>query len=202
MLRAAGYAGLKTAVFKPITVGCSKVEGRLQAFDVMEMMASCTIQLKYDEVNPIAFAPPVPLHLTSRKVGDRINPDLIEHGHQQLLNKEPDPIVVEGTGGWKVPLNEHAMLSDFVVKHRIPVVLVVGLKPGCLNHALLTVDAIRADGLTLMGWVADQISPDTRYMRDTVLGLDNQLDAPCLGVLSRFEEPDEAIEYLDLREVL
>lgn len=202
MLRAAGYAGLKTAGFKPVATGCNKVDGRLRDIDALAFQSSSTLELNYEDVNPIAFGPPVSPHLVARKVGEQIDPSVIEGHYQRLVNQEPDLIVIEGAGGWRVPLDEHSSLSDFVTKFAIPVVLVVGLKAGCLNHALLSVEAIQGDGLTLMGWVASQIDPDMRYMRDTVLCLDKQLDVPCLGVLSRLADPDEAIDYLDLSSIV
>jgi dethiobiotin synthetase len=112
------------------------------------------------------------------------------HAAQRSLAELADVVVVEGSGGWRVPLNECETLADLAIALGAPVVLVVGLRLGCLNHALLTAEAIRADGLAIAGWVANCIDPDMLCRDDNIATLAARLDAPLLGVVPWSDVPD------------
>ncbi|HET8807505.1 MAG TPA: dethiobiotin synthase, partial [Methylophaga sp.] len=117
-------------------------------------------------------------------------------GYQRLQNMS-DAVVVEGAGGWLVPLNDNQSIADLAVKIKLPVVLVVAIKLGCINHALLTADSIRSSGLSLAGWVANDFLDDEQH-DEIIQSINARIDAPCLGVVPRLKKADNAGAYLKL----
>lgn len=181
LLKALAAAGATCAGFKPVAAGCEKTAEGLRNQDALELQQATSVHLPYALVNPIAFARPVAPHLAAAQLGQRIDMAKIEQGYRALQAQMAGIILVEGAGGWRLPLGHGQFLSDFVRRQNMPVILVVGMRLGCLNHALLTAEAIRADGLPIAGWVANQIDPAMALAADNLVSLQQLLAEPFLG---------------------
>ncbi|GAB2680081.1 dethiobiotin synthase [Aliiglaciecola sp. 3_MG-2023] len=202
ILQLAADRGLSTIGFKPVSAGCSETAEGLRNDDALALLAASTKGMAYERINPIAFADPVAPHLAAKRMGVTVETQKISSAYQYLVNQNADLLLTEGAGGWRLPLSECAFLSDFVIQHKIPVVLVVGMKLGCLNHALLTYQAISADGLEVIGWVANQIDDQMLYLQDNIDSLKALLPAPCLGVVPKLANTKQAAEYLSIERLL
>lgn len=200
LLHAARMAGLSTAAAKPVASGCHKTAAGLRNDDALALLGECSLALRYEEVNPLAFAPPIAPHLAAREAGVRLDVDALQGPVQKILDKGADFTVVEGAGGWRVPLAGQASLSDLAINLGLPVILVVGVRLGCINHAVLTAEAIARDGLTLAGWVANVVDPKTSRLEENLATLAERLPAPCLGQVPRLAKatPAAVAECLDL----
>ncbi|WP_026374521.1 dethiobiotin synthase [Aestuariibacter salexigens] len=199
LLKTLNSQGLKTAAYKPVSAGCLDTEQGLRNADALAMLEHCSVNLSYEEVNPIAFADPVAPHLAAHRVGQPIEFAAITRGYERLVAKQPDVIVVEGAGGWRLPLEQDAYLSSFPMLFDMPVILVVGMRLGCLNHALLTCEAIQQDGLKLAGWVANEIDPGMAYLEDNLAALTHLLPAPLLGHIPFLANTGDASGFLNQR---
>jgi len=151
--------GLRVAGMKPIAAGCHWSETGLKNSDAEQILATSGLAVPYDWVNPYAFEPPIAPHVAATQVGQLIELSNIIHKYQQLA-AQADMVVVEGVGGWRVPINATQSLKDMVLAMEAQVILVVGMRLGCINHALLSAEVIRGDGCTLAGWIANPIDPD------------------------------------------
>lgn len=199
LLACAREKGLSTAGYKPVSAGCAKTADGLRNEDAEALLAGSSLELEYSQVNPIAFADPVAPHLAASREGQSISLDEITVGYQVLRDKAPDFLLVEGAGGWRLPLNNQGLfLSEFAVSQQLPVILVIGMKLGCLNHAMLTIEAIQRDGLAIAGWVANHIDTDMLYQKDNLETLKALIDAPCLGVVPKLAEHHQPSEFLDI----
>lgn len=200
--------GLLTAGHKPIAAGCDVTSQGLRNEDALVLQKNSSIDLSYNEVNPIAFKAAIAPHLAAQDLhkdstAQPISIDTIREGFVSLLQKKPDVLFVEGAGGWRLPLGidyegQTRYLSEFVVERNLSVILVVGMRLGCLNHAVLTAECIRNDGLKIAGWVANQIDPDMKFLKENIDSLKMLLNAPFIGFLTRLNVPEEADEHLDL----
>ncbi len=177
--------GLRVAGMKPIASGC--VDG--VAEDAVLLAAASGMELPTRWVNPIRFDPPIAPHIAAAQTGRpiRLAPCLQAW---QKLTERADVVVVEGVGGWCVPLGPRLMLADLPKRLQLPVILVVGLRLGCINHALLSAAAIRADGCQLIGWIGNQIDPEMAVQAENIAALDQRLGTPLLGLLPWQPEPD------------
>ncbi|HEY1773250.1 MAG TPA: dethiobiotin synthase [Gammaproteobacteria bacterium] len=182
LLKALGKAGLKSVGMKPIASGAEQTPDGLRNEDALALMAAASLKKPYSAVNPYCFAPPVAPHLAAREAGVEIGLDLIRAAYAELC-LGADAVVVEGVGGWQVPLSPGLELPDLAREFELPVLLVVGMRLGCLNHASLTARAIRADGLELGGWVANAIDPDFQRPEANCATLEAELGAPLLARL-------------------
>jgi dethiobiotin synthetase len=133
-------------------------------------------------INPYHFVPAIAPHIAAEKAGIEIDVDLIVRSYHTLAEMA-DVVVVEGAGGFFVPVNGRQTLADLAVKLKLPIILVVGMRLGCINHALLTVEAIKARGLELAGWVANQVEPDMPMFVENLASLKQRIEAPCLSVV-------------------
>ena len=185
LLRSAQDNGLKTIGFKPVAAGCRIGEKTNKPinYDALMLMSAMTEKLSYDQVNPVALLPAIAPHLALAQSNQTITVDDLMQHYQELLNYAADVYVIEGAGGWRVPLNEKETLADFVKCVACSVVLVVGLRLGCINHALLTVEAIRADGLVLAGWIANQVDPAMTCVEENIEALQARIHAPYWGFI-------------------
>ena len=184
--------GKKVAGMKPVASGCEVSEygiwqGQLVNDDVVALYEAGNVPAPLQLVNPYHFEPAIAPHIAAQKAGVEIDLDLIVHSYH-ALTEMADAVVVEGAGGFFVPLNDKQTLADLAVKLNLPIILVVGMRLGCINHALLTVEAIRARGLTLAGWVANRIDPDMSMFEENLASLRQRIDAPCLSVVGWQEE--------------
>ena len=181
LLAAARRQNYQTLGLKPVSAGCLQTPEGLRHDDALALMEAMTIELSYDQVNPVAFEPPIAPHIAAEKIGKRISIDRLAGYCRGALMTRSDFALVEGAGGWRVPLSKREMLSGLAKHLNIPVILVVGMKLGCLNHALLTVEAILRDGAQLAGWVANRIDPEMDVYEENVQTLRSLIPAPCLG---------------------
>ncbi|BAU72124.1 dethiobiotin synthase [Metapseudomonas furukawaii] len=200
LLRAARRQGLSTAAAKPVASGCDQTPDGLRNSDALALLEECSLPFRYEEVNPLAFAPAIAPHLAAREAGVDLSVAALAAPVRQVLAKGADFTLVEGAGGWRVPLAGAETLSDLPIALGLPVVLVVGVRLGCINHALLTVEAILRDGLVLAGWVANVVDPATSRLEENLATLAERLPAPCLGRVPRLAEatPEAVADHLDL----
>lgn len=189
--------GQRVCGMKPVASGCSETAQGLRNEDALALMAASTSPPpSYEQINPIALREPLSPHLAAALEGAKIAlPPL--HLALQTLRTSHDTVVVEGVGGWRVPLADGLLASEIPKAWGLSVVLVVGLRLGCLNHALLTAEAIRADGCHLLGWIGNRIDPDMAASDQNIDTLRTLLRAPCLGVLPHGVPPEQAWKKLD-----
>ncbi|WP_337058684.1 dethiobiotin synthase [Pseudomonas sp. USHLN015] len=192
LLHAARLAGLSTAASKPVASGCVKTPAGLRNEDALALLGECSLPLAYEEVNPLAFAPAIAPHLAAREVGVELDLAALEGPVRRIIDKGADFTLVEGAGGWRVPLAGGASLSDLPIALGLPVILVVGVRLGCINHAVLSAEAILRDGLPLAGWVANLVDPATSRLEENLATLAERLPAPCLGRIPRLVAPTPA----------
>jgi dethiobiotin synthetase len=156
LLERAREAGLSCYGLKPIAAGCEETADGLRNEDALNLMALSSLALPYDVVNPVALKAAIAPHIAARQEGRRISLSQLAGYVRGALSSHPaDLVLVEGAGGWRVPLNDREMLSALAVELNLPVIQVVGMKLGCISHALLTAEAIQADGLRYTGTVAN-----------------------------------------------
>jgi dethiobiotin synthetase len=182
LIQALQDRGLKVAGMKPVASGCESTAAGLRNDDALRLQRQSSIALDYDAVNPYAFEPAIAPHLAARAAGVNVDPGHIRELYQSVA-AQVDCVVVEGVGGWRVPLNEREDVADLARLLGLDVWLVVGLRLGCLNHALLTAQAIENSGCTLGGWVANQLPPPMEAAEDNINTLKDKLSSPLLGVV-------------------
>ena len=200
LLHAARRAGLTTAAAKPVASGCERTSRGLRNGDALALLEECSLELAYEEVNPFAFAPAIAPHLAAQETGVTLDVAALLPPVRKVLARQADFTLVEGAGGWRVPLAGRQNLSDLAVALGLPVILVVGVRLGCINHAVLTAEAIARDGLTLAGWVANVVDPHTSRLDDNLATLTERLPAPCLGRVPRLDRAsaEQVATCLDL----
>ncbi|REL29574.1 dethiobiotin synthase [Thalassotalea euphylliae] len=186
----------KVAVFKPISAGCDNVSGQLVNHDALQLQQLANCNQPLESVNPVAFEEPIAPHIAAQTLGQKINAVQVTDLFKSLDSFAPDVILTEGAGGWRLPLGGGQFLSDFAKQTEQHVILVVNMKLGCLNHALLSYEAIKRDGLTVVGWVANCIVP-MDYQQENITELSQYLDAPLLGVVPNVENAEQASKFLD-----
>jgi dethiobiotin synthetase len=189
LMRLLQEAGQHVAGMKPVASGCARTPEGLRNDDALRLRAQSDVQLEYAVHNPYAFAPPIAPHLAAQQAGITIDLDVIADAGAQL-SAQANCLVVEGVGGWLVPLNDHATLADLAARLQLPVILVVALRLGCLNHALLSAAAIEHSGVPLAGWVANGPEPDMEAGPENIDALKSRLSAPLLGILPALSRPD------------
>jgi dethiobiotin synthetase len=183
-------AGVRAAVCKPVAAGCRREGGRLVNADAELLAAAAPLHRPLEVVNPVALEPAIAPHIAAAEAGVALAAEALAQACRRA-GEDADFVVVEGAGGWRVPLNADQTLADLARMLGLPVVLVVGLRLGCLNHALLSAQAIRADGLELAGWVANPIDPAMPRLEENIAALEARLQAPMLARLPRCRHPEE-----------
>ena len=185
LLDKAAAQGLATVACKPVAAGCRRAAGQWVNADALALQAAATTELEYQQVNPVALEPPIAPHIAAREAGVSLHAkQLVEH-----INALPeaDFLLIEGAGGWLVPLNETETLADLCVALDTAVIMVVAIKLGCLNHAMLTAAAIQASGVELLGWVGNCLEPSMPMLEANLSTLHDRMMAPCLGVIPYLE---------------
>ncbi|MBU9820039.1 ATP-dependent dethiobiotin synthetase BioD [Rahnella sp. BCC 1045] len=179
-LQAAARAGHQTAGYKPVASGSEMTAEGPRNSDALALQAYSTVGLRYDEVNPCTFIEPTSPHIVSELEKRPIDPQVLSAGLRHL---EPlaDWVVVEGAGGWYTPLTADYTFADWVIAEQLPVVLVVGMRLGCINHAVLTAQAIAQSGLHLAGWIANDVQETGKHHPAYMETLTRMLPAPLLG---------------------
>ena len=200
LLHAARLAGLSTAAAKPVASGCEITTEGLRNSDALALLGECTLPLRYEQVNPFAFEPAIAPHLAAREAGVELTVLALAEPVRHVLALQAQFSLVEGAGGWRVPLAGDETLSDLAIEFSLPIILVVGVRLGCINHALLSAEAIERDGVRLAGWVANIIDPATSRLQENLQTLAERLEAPCLGRVPHLPaaSPAEVARYLDL----
>lgn len=200
MLAALNEAGMRTIGLKPLAAGAEESAGRWVNEDALALQAAASVDLDYELVNPVLLRAPMAPHLAAELEQKRLGVEnLAGYCRGTLMTQPYDVALIEGAGGWRVPLNRRETLAELPRALNCPVILVVGLRLGCLNHALLTAEAIQRDGLTLAGWVGNAIDPDMASPEANLNTLRALLPAPCLGVLPWLEDGMPAPKgWLDL----
>lgn len=178
---------------KPIASGCDEVDGCLRNEDALLIQQQGSLILPYEDVNPYAFALPVSPHIAAEQVGVEIVLDTIVEKYQQI-EKLADIVLVEGVGGWLVPLNTQEDVADLALKLGLPVIVVVGIRLGCINQAKLTFAALQKTGVSCRGWIASCIERDMLMRDDNIRTLCQSTDMPLLAVLPYMKNLDP--EYL------
>lgn len=193
-----GFAaqGKRVVGMKPVAAGCDDND---QHEDVLRLRAASNVPVSKGQINPYSFARAVAPHLAAQFVGVQINFARIVESFSELT-AQADVVIVEGVGGFLVPLNAEQDGADLAQQLAIPVVLVVGMRLGCLNHALLTVAAIEARGLSMAGWVANVVDAEMEMLHENIVALQQRIAAPLLGVVPFQAQPDarEVATLLDL----
>lgn len=181
--------GQRVLGMKPIASGCDQHPEGLRNADAERIRTQGTLTVPYELVNPYAFLPPIAPHVAAAESGVSIDLERIRAAHAELT-RQADWVLVEGVGGWRVPLGPECFVGDIPHALDLPVVLVVGLKLGCLNHALLTAESIQASGLQLAGWIANQVDPDMAALAANLETLQTLIQAPYFGMVPWMAEPD------------
>jgi dethiobiotin synthetase len=185
LLHAFAARGRSVVGMKPVAAGCDDDMHE----DVRRLRAASNMLAGLGQINPYSFTRAVAPHLAARFGGVRISLDRILEAYSEL-SSQADVVIVEGAGGFRVPLNDEQDSADMVQQMNIPVVLVVGMRLGCLNHALLTVEAIAARGLTLAGWIANVVDVDMAMLDENITALKQRIAAPLLGIVPHSAQPD------------
>ena len=191
LLHALRAQGLRAVGMKPLASGCTHTADGWRNEDALALQQASAPRPDYDDINPYALPLPLAPEFAARAAGIGIALDPILAAHARLAARA-DAVVVEGVGGWMAPLSATLDQIDLVRALQLPVVLVVGLRLGCLNHARLSARAIAADGARLAGWIASEIDPDMDCRDENFETLRQRLPAPCLGRLPWCSKPDPA----------
>ncbi len=181
LLCAAKQQGCSTLAMKPVASGCDMSAEGLRNSDALALIAQSTVPLPYTQINPYAFASAIAPHIAAQEAGVELSVADLYRTAQVILQQQADFTLIEGAGGWRVPISATEFLSDFAIALQLPVILVVGVKLGCINHALLTAQAIINDGLELAGWVANVVDPSCARLAENLATLQQLMPAPCLA---------------------
>lgn len=198
LLHALRAGGARAVGMKPLASGCSEVDGRWRNEDALALQHASEPRPAYGDVNPFALPLPLAPELAAREAGVEVSLDPVLDAFARL-RATADTVVVEGVGGWAAPLAASLWQADLVRRLELDVVMVVGLRLGCLNHAILSARAIAADGCRLVGWIASDIDPGMARADDNFALLAGRLPAPCWGRLPHSPRPDAAALAAGLR---
>jgi len=198
LLHALRGRGLRAVGMKPLASGCERTAEGLRNEDALALQAASDPRPAYDAVNPFALPLPVAPEFAARDAGIEVTLAPILAAHARLA-AQADVVLVEGVGGWLAPLTATLDQVDLVRALDLPVVLVVGMRLGCLNHARLSARAMEADGVRLAGWIASEVDPDMACRDDNFDALCSRLPAPCLGRLPWSPSPDPVALAANLR---
>jgi dethiobiotin synthetase len=191
LLHALRAAGHDACGMKPVASGCAETPDGLRNDDALALLAAGGVELPYAQLNPVALREPLSPHLAAAHDGVAITLAPLREAFEQLQAAH-GTVVVEGVGGWLVPLAPKLFASDIARQWQLPVILVVGLRLGCLNHAQLSARAIVADGCRLLGWIGNCVDPAMDAPEENLATLCELLPAPCLGVLPHGVAPERA----------
>ena len=203
LLQAAQRAGLCSIGYKPVASGSEITAHGPRNSDALALQANSSLALTYQQINRYSFITPTSPHIVSEREQQPIVLESLSQGLEQL-QPLADCLVVEGAGGWFTPLNQLETFADWVAAQQLPVILVVGMRLGCINHALLTAQAVKHRGLPLAGWIANDIAPVGEFHQPYLETLTRMLPAPFLGEIPHLAAGIEGDigQYLDLRALL
>ena len=187
LLQAAISAGYQAVGYKPVASGSQMTAEGIRNDDALALQQTSHLKLPYDAINPLAFIEPTSPHIISAHEQRPIHFSIMSEGLAHLATQS-DWVQVEGAGGWFTPLSDTTTFADWVKAEQLPVILVVGIKLGCINHALLTALAVEAAGLRLAGWIANDIQPQGKWHAEYLATLKQRISAPLLGEIPWLEE--------------
>lgn len=195
LLQALAASGKCVVGYKPVAKGSKKTPDGMRNKDALVLQSVSSLSLPYSAINPIALSEDE----SSVSHSCPINYTLLSEGLARLSD-QADHVVIEGTGGWRSLMNDLRPLSEWVVQEQLPVLMVVGIQEGCINHALLTAQAIANDGLSLVGWVANRINPGLAHYAEIIRVLSNKLPGPIVGELPYLPKAEQRnlASYIDL----
>ncbi len=200
LLEKANQQGLLTIGLKPVAAGCEQTPEGLRNSDALKLQAVANSQLSYEEINPFALEAAIAPHLAAQQEGKRLSAERVAAMCRGTMMNRYEFLLVEGAGGWRVPLNERETFARVPALLNLPVILVVGMKLGCINHAMLTAEAILRDGLSIAGWVANRIDPEMASYEGNLETLKSVLRVPFLGEVPFLDEttPANVAKFLDI----
>ena len=172
--------GHRVAGMKPVASGCENTDAGLRNDDALSLIAASNVKLPYETVNPFAFEPAIAPHIAAREAGQLIDINRISDLAKTI---EADYLIIEGVGGWCVPLGENSMLAELAKATADEVIIVVGLRLGCINHALLTASRVVSDGMKLKGWIANHVDPQMHVQSENLATLQALMPCPLLAVM-------------------
>ena len=193
LLQSLQQQNISAVGMKPVASGAHLVNDQLQNEDALQLMAASSVQLPYELVNQYVFPTPASPHIAAKLDDQKINLDNIVLNFKEI-EARADFVIVEGVGGWLAPLNETQNVADMAQSLQLPVVLVVGMRLGCLNHALLTAKHVQQSGLQLAGWIANCFDKNFSYLEDNIDTLTRCIDAPLIARLG-FNNKNFSSEY-------
>jgi dethiobiotin synthetase len=197
LLHVLAARGHTTAAMKPVSAGCYNSTcdlhpdnmRNLRNDDALILQRHATLALPYEQVNPYAYAAAIAPHIAAAQTGHAIDILHIKKLFDDMAQRV-DSVVVEGAGGWLVPINDHETMANVARALALPVILVVGMRLGCLSHALLSIESIAHHGLPLAGWVANTLNPEFTPLQHNIDALRARINAPLLGVVPHLENVD------------
>lgn len=201
MIRALNHSGYRTVGYKPVSAGCELVGGKWVNEDALALHHATNLDVSIEQVNPIAFKEPIAPHIAAQKVARPISIEEMVEGWKVLADYQPDVIFTEGAGGWKLPLGNGTFMPALAQQLEQEVIIIVGMRLGCLNHALLTAQAVIADGLTIKGWVANNISESMTEYHANLNTLDSLMPAPRLAEIP-YRQPLSEAHMTQLSQIL
>jgi len=182
-------AGEKVVGMKPVASGSLPTAQGLRSEDAATLIAPSNCEVPYDMLNPYCFEPPIAPHIAALRVGQRIELAKILTAYNELRNTA-DVVIVEGVGGWMVPIDGCQTMADVAVAMDLPVIMVVGIRLGCINHALLTYASIKASGLEFKGWVANIMDPNVSMVPEILNSIQIKMHEPLLGLVPPMRNVD------------
>ncbi|MEC8427421.1 MAG: dethiobiotin synthase, partial [Pseudomonadota bacterium] len=198
LLAKAAELNKRTVGLKPVAAGCEETADGWRNEDALALQQAMTEDLDYEQINPVALREAIAPHLAAAHEGKQLSASRLMGFCRGVMMLPSDFVIVEGAGGWRVPLNPRETLAHLAIELNAPVILVVGMKLGCINHALLTAEAIRRDGLPLAGWVANRVEPEMSCYEENVATLRSLIGAPLLGEVPHLSDvsPESVAQHL------
>lgn len=178
LMRSVALKSKSVIGYKPVSAGCEWIDGEWVNDDAKQYQQLGTIDVPLSEVNPIAYEPPIAPHIAAAALGEAITVDALKAGYDKLASYRPDVLITEGAGGWQLPLGNNVFMPSLPIECNMQVIMVVGLRLGCLNHALLTVQAVKASGGQFAGWIGNMLSDDMLYQKENIETLTEILGEP------------------------
>jgi dethiobiotin synthetase len=191
--------GFRVGGMKPVAAGCHIEDGFMISDDVKKIVEVSNVNLNINEINPYQFEPPIAPHISFKKNKKEIDIHMIKK-HLRSFENELDYLFIEGVGGYAVPLTENFSTADLIEALDVPIILVVGMKLGCINHTLLTVESILNEKQKLFGWVANRIDEHMLAYEENVSFLKEKIKAPCLGEVPNLKDldPFKVSKFIDI----
>jgi dethiobiotin synthetase len=197
LMHAFKQQGYKVAGMKPVAAECQATKDGLRNDDALKLLNESSIELPYELVNPFAYEPPIAPHIAAAQANFPIYIDVITNAYGKIA-AQADIVIVEGVGGWAVPINEHQTMAEVAKALHLPVILVSGIRLGCLNHTLLTYGAIKSSGCLIAGWIANLLNEENTVSQQNIEYLKKSLPITYLGTLPYLDNNQLIPQQVDL----